>query len=469
MGASAATPDPENSATIPGTADQIKNGNEKKSKGDDKEKLSAEQVDLAVAELRFQTEYYLEATQAMLDGVRLGAEQVQDKRIDMLERGPLTTTEEFFFTIMLTIVLEGTTGPFLASIATRAVIRPVMRATAKAIYRQTRLEAEKLVPGARLYRLQAKLLKEKARGGVDGAFVWQGSPYKFLDKIADDLATSAETLSEDIRGKLGKAKPMRDAINSVTRFVEGNLVAAAKVSGAVEDKTPNSGVPLGPENSPGVDIVAAAMASASGWRLTIKATHEAREAEIRHPDTTVDQVAKLLAEYRADGPVNLADIRTGYAITSEAVIWARLLLNANLMESVSNREKHAQEYLDRRNAIRAGDWWGDPIGGVRPSTDYVRLEPMEVLGEAAGNFKLKADPRLVSYLLVRFGREIERWASEGNRSVFSSEAWDSPAGFRSPREHGWWQKVERENKEDLLVQYLTAIARHIPSGALKLL
>lgn len=409
-------------------------GKEKK-EGDDKaKKLAPQEVDLAVAELRYQTAFYLEAVQAMMDGVVLGAEHVQDKRIELLEAGPTTDPEAVILTIVITLVLEGTVGPAIASLATRAMLRPVMRATAKAINRQARRDMGLMKYNARLYRTMAKDMRNQAGPGI---FSWEGDKDKQLLAMAKELEHSAKKLTQDLRGQSGSTKPIRSALNGITNFVENNLVAAAKVPGAVKG-LPGSDIPLQAGGSPGVDVVAAAMASASRLRLTVVATHEALEVEIKHPDTTLKEVTAILDEYRADGDVDLAHIRASFMLATEAMIWAGLLLTPSLKQHIELR----------KTPIAPGDR-GVPYGALFTA-------------------RLDADPKLIQYLEQRFGKEVERWALEKNIMLVPELKRAGNPYAVPPRPTGWWEGLDKGNRGDLLALYLSSVADGTPSTELKL-
>ena len=433
----------------------------KKANGDGKEKkLAPEEVDLAVAELRYLTAFQMEVAQARIDGVTLGAEQAQEKRISILELGEVATTEEFLGTVVMTLILEGTIGPLIAAVATRVALRPLLRNIAGAIgFMSKRSSLQELTN----LRTAAGKKHHSAMRGPDPTNTTRAN----LLLEAQELYRAADLLERNVRGQFGATRKAFQSLNKVTRFVQDNLVAVAKVPGATNYSLPESDMPASPEDAPAVNVVSAAMASASLMRLTIVAAHEAREAQLRHPDTTVDEVAALLDEYRPESRVDLAEIRASYAIATEAVIWARLLLDNQKIKDVGDREDRAKKYLDQREQTLARDYWTDPVAGVRPSADFARLEPQGALASEKDH-KLDTKPALVKYLLIRFGREVERWASEGKRVVFTPSAWESPAGYRAPRGGDWWQKTNPLHQEDLLVQYLAAVAKNIPSDSVKL-
>lgn len=389
------------------------------------QKLTPEMVDLAVAELRYQAGFYLEVVQAMMDGVNLAAEQVQDKRLEFLEVGPSTDSDAIIITFVLTLVLEGTVGPAIAAVMTRYALQPIMRGVANAITAMQKRSSLK----------QLLLFRQDAAKKASGAIFSKGlsSPER-VDLIvqAQELQKAADALKRDLRGQSGSAKSLLASLNVITRFTEGNLVAGTK-AGIAASNLPGSSKPLGTEDSPGVAVTAAAMADASRLRLTVVATREALEAEIRRPDAKLDDVTKILEDYRIDGQVELGQIRDSNQLATEAMIWARLLINAQTQSFV--------EYHDRGQAIPGERGTPLPVG-----------------------FPPSVDQKLSSYLTTRFQKEVERWALENDKRVPS----EIKLAQTPPRTTGWWEnKLQPNERVDLIVQYLSAVSKATPEFKLK--
>jgi hypothetical protein len=395
------------------------------------QKLSPEIVDLAVAELRYQTGYYLEAVQAMMDGVTLGAEQVQDKRLEFLELGPTTDPSTEILTFVLTLVLEGTVGPAVASLVVRNLLGPIMRSTSKAILSIQKRSAFRRL---RLYRDIAE------RRGTQALLAKGLSSEQRVNLIleAQRLKTASDTLKQDLRGKVGSSKSISEPLNAIISFTENNLVPAVKAFKAVRD-LPGSSKPLQTEDSPGVSVLGAAMASASRFRLTIVATHEALEAEIRRPDVKSNEVDAILDDYGLEGQVELGQIRDSVQLATEAMIWALLLIDEGIKAKIRSRSGN----------VAPGE------RGVEASSAFFASlsTPLQL-----------ADEKYTKYLLVRFGKEVERWALENNARV--------PGEITStqipPRTTGWWEtKLKPEERVDLLLQYLSAVSKATPEFKLK--
>jgi hypothetical protein len=403
--------------------------------------LPSEVVDLAVAELRYQTAFYLEAVQAMMDGVTLGAENVQDKRIELLELGPATDSKATVLTIVLTLILEGTIGPAIAAGAVRAVLRPMMRATARAIHRMpNRVD----LFASRLFRVRAE---SKSQAALHGKGFTSPQRVAFILE-ARKLNNAADLLRQDMRGRVGSAKLVREGLDRIMDFVEANLVAGAKATLAV-NSLPGSSTPLRGGQSPGVSVVAAAMASAARLRLTTIASHEALEAEIKHPDSTLGDVSTLLDEYRVDDECDLAQIRDSCALAAEAMIWASLVITESSRQHIAllNRPPVTVYHGPSQRATRLSTVSGDrgiPYGGLQPMVSTL-------------------DEKLLSYLMVRFGKEIERWALEKNEMLVHELKQAGNPFPVPPRPTGWWEGMDNANRTDLLMRFLSAVSDRIPA------
>ena len=413
--------------------------------------LPLELVDPVVADLSYQTAFYLEAVQAMVDGVTLGAEQVQDKRIEFLEVGPSTDPEAAILLFALTLVLEGTVGPAVAALATRTVMRPMMQATAKAISFQSKRDLGVMAYNIRLYRSMGRGFRSSAASG-------RYSPDQSgeLLAMAGEVEGVAAKLRNDLRGSRADTRFIRRVLNKVTTFTQNNLVAATKGGIAVLN-APGSPQALDTGSTAGVEARAAAMASASKLRLTVAATHEALEVELRRPGITVSQASKILDEYRVGEAFDLAHIRENFQLATEAMIWAKLLLDQATIDVATDRaERAAGRDLPpnmRYRRLAEQLWTG------KPSPDM-----------AEGSFlKLDRDKKIVAYLLARFGRELERWIGENNKTIPIRDAFLLPSGprFEGRRPgslpQGWWDKqLSSKEREDFLVQYLVTVAQTVP-------
>lgn len=407
MGASAATPDAEKPATIPGNTEKDRKKGEKPA---DDAALPPEEVDLAVAELRYQTAFHLEACQAMIDGVVLGAEQAQDKRIEFLEKASEVDAGTMVFILALTFVLEGTIGPALAVVAVRSFFRPMLRSTALAIRLSERQTALK---DLRLFRMRHRSIQAAMSGqkGAEAFYpgnVFSMSPKEFMERCR---RTAQEIAAKD----RAFVKKVGALVLEVSLFVEANLVGAVKTPLAVQGLSIAG--PAGAGDSPGVEVLSAAQTSAARLRLMVSAVHEALEAHIKHPQTKTSDVADVLEGYRVDGEMDLQALRDAFKLSTEAMIWARTLV---------------------------------PAGNDTASL------------ESGMSSQLAGNAPLASYLFRRFEAEVERWAlrtdAPTDREIYAYPMPSAPA----PKPTGWWDSLPGREKQALLQRFLISVSSAVP-------
>jgi len=295
------------------------------------------------------------------------------------------------------------------------LFRPIMRATARAITRQSRLEIGALNNEFRLYRsvATATRLESAEKRSL------------YLASFAEQVQREADLLQTELRGAVGAAEPVRKSLNRITSFVENNLVAAAKTPGALSGQT-IGGTPLPAGSSTGTELMAAAMKSASELRLTLSATHEALEAELHDPETTLYRVSELLDQYRPSGRIDITAIRYAYALSTEAMVWAAMLLDQIEKDIMLNRAETRPK---------------DPaINFLYSETEH---RPM----------KLRTTDALRKYLRTRFADEIQRYVTE-------SGIWTGT--FRGLQRPSFGPQQTEAEKDDLLVAYLASVADGIP-------
>jgi hypothetical protein len=143
---------------------------------------------------------------------------------------------------------------------------------------------------------------------------------------ASMLEKAAKQLAKDLRGKIKAAAPVRKALTQALSIVENNAVAVTKGVVAAAG-APGSDRALNIDNSPGVALQAAMMKSTSELRLTLLATHEALESQLKRPSITLQDASEILDDYQAGASVDLLYIREGTQLAVEAILWAKLLLD----------------------------------------------------------------------------------------------------------------------------------------------
>lgn len=345
------------------------------------EKLSPELADLAVAELRFQTAYYLECIQAIMDGVTLGAEQVQDKRVEFLEAGPTTEPGSPIILFAISFILQGTIGPAIAALAFRTLLRPMLKGMTRAIGRQYALKSAQLQTQTRLFTRYYTDAKSPA-----------------LKEAIKNIVTDLKKAQGALESSKAEVWPILNSIKKATDFAQANLIASAK-SKMAADHVAGSAKQLETGASYGADILASAMASTSKLRLAAIGTHEVLEAEMRHPDTKLSEVIAMLNDYRVDTQFDLETIRESVQVATEAMIWAKILLDPALLQ--------ADEV---RNSV--GDWRFQPMKDPWEVLRGILKLDKDAASPLRTAIKEEVDEKFISYLFLRFKTEIMRGGTE---------------------------------------------------------
>ena len=394
--------------------------------------LSPIEREALVAEIRYWTAVHLEMVEAMSDGVKLGAEQVQDVRLRMLEEPVSTSLLVEVALIALTIILEGPIGAAFATVATRAYLRPVLTGTAAAIVRRTRRppRVQELINGLR-QEANERVLKALAEPRP------RRRQQKRLKSGAHELRTLANQL-QNAQRQLAKetAVQSREVLDSILQIAETNFIPAAKAAVTYVQQRPPLYKPSPTQalDTPGVEIQANAAASAARTRLAVQAIGLALEEAARDPDLTIDEARSLLADWMGSNELELDEIRHAFRISAEAMIWARIL----------SAKKERGNWVDALE-YRARSSNDPPAGETRP--------PLLT--------QVTVDDHLHDYLLLRFQNEVEQWAIiDPNAGIPFGVGGE--AGLGAERKPGWWVRVSDQEKADFLAQWFYLILRRLP-------
>ena len=341
---------------------QSADGNEKD--GKDKNKMTDLERAQAIAEVRYYAAAHREAVDAMLDGVTLGAEQVQNKRLDLLEAGPESTgLSSPLVSMVLTFVLEGTIGPAIAAAVTQRVLRGIFMGLSGAA--KLRVDAGRLESEIRLLRDRASAVRDvlpSLRGrGMRGI--------RLISAQADDLERLAGSMATEAARNHSDARAISRAWREMSEGLALNLVAGAKAA-REEALRPEAGDAAGGgQTTAGVSAMSDAMEEAAKMRLGIAAAAEGNIWFLMQPASTTDDAAKILKNFRPN-TFDLGAMRDAFALLSEAVIWAKQLKLSGKTDS------SGKPILD------------DSVTGLAVT-----------------------DQRLREYLRVRFGKAAKAWAA----------------------------------------------------------
>jgi hypothetical protein len=272
---------------------------------------------------------------AFLDGIELAAEQVQEVRISMLEQPKEVTGWDILGAAMVEFVMESNLPGKLLKAAAKGIFSASLRRAALYAALPRGPQARELVEEARrvaerLGRMNAGRFASPWRpaGSVQGAI--RGNQ-------AAARATALEGALVTAKGK--SPKDQRDIyhgiVESLAREAEAEQNYAA-VGKAVREALGRARVPsralLG--DTAGVSVRTAARDYAMRTRLALRTVHARVESEVRANWVSPDGVGLIadafsvgdlkLDEGNSGVEASLADVRNGFLILFEAVIWARL-------------------------------------------------------------------------------------------------------------------------------------------------
>jgi hypothetical protein len=242
--------------------------------------------------IRWSAQIDIERIQAIVDGAILAAEQVQDKRIDLLEQGPEVAATDLIFDALVTFVLESSLIGIAARTAAHKIITPLLR----------KVGAVALMPHPNIRREYLGMLE-------------------FARKFGKYATAQIRDANPELRDDL---KSYHSFIRAITRadghIIEG-IVGIAKA--ANEMNAPQTPM-LIPGDSPGVAVLKAAQSYASSHRTAITMVHA--QLEMAALATTDATALKKIADMAEILPLeqDLSVLRGRYALLYEAAIWAML-------------------------------------------------------------------------------------------------------------------------------------------------
>ena len=307
----------------------------------------SEKEDL-VAQIHQSASIQSERIQAIVDGAILAVEQVQDKRIDLLEQGPEVTISDVIFDVFLSVCLIG---------------------VGKALVPITESIARELAQTASYYG------QIQASGKVTG--------------LAKALRYAAIAVTADFKEEYQVGTITPEEVQKYNRYVREILTLAAeeKAEKAVkmgiekvkEHKSLTHAVDLEPTDTPGVAILNAAQSYASNQRAAITVHHAGFEAAVRSDanSETLELIRKAVTWPALNEEIIV--IRDKHKMLFEAVIWAQLF---GLDKNPNIKRTSFQAHLDlpgvtqsmfrywRRRFARTIEKWLSSLPDKYPTGEY---------------------------------------------------------------------------------------------------
>jgi hypothetical protein len=260
------------------------------------------EIEQLVAQIRLAEAVQKERIQAIVDGAVLAVEQVQDVRIDVLEKGPEVTATDMVFDLLLSFAMG----------RVAAVLEPI-----------TKSIVGNLVKAVGYSRAGPALIR--IASAVDSGFDDKGAEVFVQFAVGKDRSGA---VSQAISPQYVKQYNAL-ARKTVSRAAKG-LVTAEKlesgfesVASGVEKLTGGSGA-LAADDSAGTAILGAAQTYASTQRAFISKLHALFEAAVRGGADEQERGLIREAVSWPDLPEEINRIRDRYKIMFEAAIWAKI-------------------------------------------------------------------------------------------------------------------------------------------------
>ncbi|EHR69854.1 hypothetical protein BurJ1DRAFT_0981 [Burkholderiales bacterium JOSHI_001] len=240
----------------------------------------------------------LEGLQAIVDGAVLAVEQVQDKRIEVLEKGPEVQVQDVVFDLLIGLAL-GQVGTLL-----KACTAPIAGDLGRAAGRYAKLSRKK------------QILKSLGK-----------------DTLPRDAAKFEALFGSATPDRRVTAAQVNDYAKAVRSFVATKVGAAIDSAGEASLGIVKSGLPktggkqvdLEETDSPSVAMLGAAQSFMSAQRYAQALFHDALEIVVLTTpcdQTELDEIAQAMVPTRLDA--GLAQVRDRHKMLFEAVLWWRL-------------------------------------------------------------------------------------------------------------------------------------------------
>jgi hypothetical protein len=251
------------------------------------------QLEMLIAQIRQSAAIQTERIQAIVDGAILAVEQVQDKRIEILEKGPEVEVSDVIFDMFLGVALSGL-GKALVPIT-----ESIAKELANTVTWYGRLSNSRT--GFQALRFVGRTFDK------EGAFA---SDFGYGKVTARGMASYNKALREVLEQGIGKR--LDAAVEQGLKRAEG------------KGKSLSHEVDLADTDTPGVAILGAAQTYASNHRAAIAMYHAGFETMARvSPDPqTLAGIRDAISLSPLDDPI--VAIRDKHKLLFEVIIWVKL-------------------------------------------------------------------------------------------------------------------------------------------------
>ena len=319
-----------------------------------------------------------ERIQALLDGAVLAAEQVQDKRIEMLERGPEVSGSDVFMEFAITLILESPLAAALLKGITKAIFSPVIR--------RRIVETE----------LRALSLRRASNLGLGK---WSNIASRL--KAADLAEIEVKRLSEEL-------KSLHESFKSLgTGSWRDYTIGAVKGIRAANSLAGNDQPSSDPSDTPGVRVLSVAQTYAANHRMAARIQSADFEFWLRTRVFAVEDARAVYAWSALD--VGLEGVRDEAKRYYEVLIWSLLLWQQakNYRQGLTKRSVTAPEQVfgNLTDHVPAAllQYWLYRFTDPKTAKPFARTEALR----AGGKTYERAVPALAQYMqdLARQGEK----------------------------------------------------------------
>ena len=271
-------------------------------KAEKNQMVTAIDIEQAIAFIQHSVDYQLERLQFFVDSALLAVEQVQDKRIELLEHPPEkeVTIYDVFFDMVFLYCWQA------------KVVEPIIKKATKSIVSQ-------LLKRRAIYNM---LPRSEIGADIIGNSIRESNSKQIIDLIIRDHVLKDEKFT---------SKEFEMFSNEVVDFVKkapDNVLSAGK-KGYDQYKKIKQAKPLGYSDTPSVAVLNAAQSYMRNHRLALK-IHQTeiikllRAIQIEKVPLTKDVLNQFLLFFKWDEIKDYEGIREKYKLIFEGVIWSQL-------------------------------------------------------------------------------------------------------------------------------------------------
>ncbi|MET3697105.1 hypothetical protein SAMN05877753_101317 [Bacillus oleivorans] len=272
-------------------------------KTEEKQQATAADIEDAIAYIRHSLFFQLERHQLFVDAAVLAVEQVQDIRIEMLEKESKKeeiTIYDIFFDLVLTYCWQARLAEPLIKLVAKGIITQLLKR--RAVYHSL----PKTDYGAQLFGMARR----------------EGDSKKVMDQIVKEHVTNQKRFTSDEFAMF--SSEVRDFVKNAPDTISKEVVKLPD-----ELKKLNKPKPLSFTNSPSISVLNAAQTYMRNHRLALNVQQTEiikllRKIQFEKPPITKKELSQFLTLFKWEEFKDSTEVREKYQLVFEAVIWSQL-------------------------------------------------------------------------------------------------------------------------------------------------